>query len=535
MPIHSDDATERASELLNTAVSSGEPYLASNAFIAIEEPVQRARVDGDGPVNQVMNTLTKRNTATYQNVSSGGMESKDLSIIETANFRAAVSDSKYSADEAANFARDRVIKVTDDRVDKDIIQSTTVTSNGKAKASSVVRNGKSSDKADEEVVSKANESLALATSTKNSDVFQTVIGGNRAIEGGSFLSNNINMKVVGAMPSDAGTIAAYHQETQEVLARMEEADRVTRSPFDITSPNTFLGSIVHNMATSMLGNYGRVGSMVTAVSAVAYSTNSAIASIMGNATAEGSGDDFTSISGRDCKTVGTIGVEGDLYCTSHNTISMKYKKEDWEGKIDDGDYEDFVEMAMERETTVGVRNKEVCEVWREKYDNSPFTKIKNAFLNVAGIYDACDKNVVPDDIATGSKYAFSGGNEEAELYAGRAVYEEVNSLLSGEETTASRIREEYYAKHPKDNSEAGLIARRSGMSKTEAEIALAYGNHLTEIAMYDPSDRFVFGAPSVVFEKPILEQHSDEVTINLYAWHSKESEYDDLRTRNFVV
>lgn len=530
-PVHTEDATERASELLNTAVSSGEPYLASNAFIAIEEPVQRARINGDGPVNQVMNTLTRGSSVSYQDVSTGGTKSENASILETANFRAAVSDSKYSKDEAANFARDRVIKVTDDRVDKKIIQSTVVTSNGKKKSSSVVRNGKSADKADEEVVSKANDSLDLAISKKNSDVFQTVIGGNRAIEGGSFLSNTINMKAVGAMPSDAGTVAAYHQETQEVLARKEAADRASRSPFDISSPNTFLGSIVHNMATSMLGNYGKVGSVVNVVSTAASVTGSAIASIMGSATAEGSGDDFTSMGGRDCKTVGTIGVEGDLYCTSHNTISLKYKKENWEGMVGDDEYDKFVLTAMERDATVGVKSAEVCEAYKDT--ESKAKKILHFFTDMSGLFNTCFG--VPDDIATGSKYAFNGTDEDAELYAGRAVYEEVHKILSGEKTTADKIREEYYARHPKDSSEAGLIARRSGMSKTEAEIALAYGDYLNEIAFYDPSDRYDFTMPIVWFEKPSLEIHSDEIAMNLYAWHTKESEYEDLRTRNFVV
>ena len=537
VPNYSDNATERASELLNSALSAGEPYLASNAFIAIEEPVQRARVDGDGPVNEVMNTLTKGSSATYQNVSTGGMETKTKSILETANFRAAVSDSKYSPDEAANFARDRIIEVTD-VVDDETINNTTVAANGKTKSSSVVRNGRNKEKkADEEVVSKANESLDLAISKDNSELFQTVVGANRAIEGGSFLSNTINMHVVGAMPSDAATVAAYHQETEEVLARKAEAERATKSPFDISSPNTFFGSIVHNMATAMLANYGSVGSALTAVRTTAASAGSAFATLSGSVTAEGSGKDFTSMSGRDCATVGTIKVEGDLYCTSHNTISTKYisySKSDWESAIDMDTYKnEFVPQAMDRYATVGVKNTEVCTNWHNLND-SAWDKMFNAFLDMEGVYNPC--NDAPEGIATGSEYAFNGeGGFDSELYAGYAVYDQVSSLLSGTKSETAKAREEYYTKYPKDDSEAGMIARISNLTRNEALTALAYADYLTVIADYNPAMRFDFTAPVVLKEKPILEKQSDDVALNLYAWYAKQTEYEDLRTRNFVI
>ena len=526
---YSGNATERAAQLLNSAISSGEPYLAAKAFVAVEEPVQRARINGDGPVNEVMNMLTRGTEVSYQNVLTGEIETKRSSILETTNFRAAVSDSKYSKDEAANFGRDRVLKVTDE-ANKEIIQSTTVTSNGQPRSIAVVRNGLGSS-ADSDTIAKATDSVALAK--KNSEVFQTVVGGNRIIEGGSFISNTINMKVVGAMPSNAETIAAYHKETQEALAKKAEAERATKNPFDVSSPYTFLGSIVHNMATVALGNYGKVGPLVTVMNAAASNVGSAIASISGVVSAEGAGENFTTMSGEYCVTIGTTGVEGDLYCTSHNTISDKYKKEDWSG-VDDDEYKKFVMTAMERETTVGVKSAETCQAYR----NTDGSSIKHFFDNIRDLFiDACAG--VPDDIATGSRYAFNGENGEGgvdpELLAGRAVYEEVSSLLSGEKSTAAKIREEYYAKYPKDNSEAGIVARRSGMSKNEASIALAYADYLDVIANYSPSTRFDFTAPVVLVEKPILEKQSDDVALNLYAWYSKETEYSDLRTRNFVV
>ena len=116
--------------------------------------------------------------------------------------------------------------------------------------------------------------------------------------------------------------------------------------------------------------------------------------------------------------------------------------------------------------------------------------------------------------------------------AGYALYDQVSSLLESDTSRASQILDEYYAEHPKDNSRAGIIARRSGMSKGEAEIALAYADYLTYIARYDPSTRYSFGWEYMleVPREPLVD-HANEVASELYAlWHGR-TEYDDLRGR----
>lgn len=561
----SDNSTQRAANLLNTAVSSGEPYLASSAFISIEEPIQRARVDGSGPVNEVMNTLSKGTEVSYQNVETGSIETSKKAILETKNFRAAVSDSKYSKEEAQNFGRDRVLKTTG-QADQTIIKKTTVATPGKVDSNSVVRNGKKKDMhADTDVISRANENIELSQAQKNSESFQSVIGGNRIIEGGSFLSNTINMHSIGAMPSDSNKIDEYHKEVEVVTARRAEADRATRSPFDITSPNTFLGSIVHNMATSILVNYGSGLTVLSAVTSAGNTAGRAVANLTGSAIASGDEDEYTTMSGMNCKTVNTVGVEGDLYCTSHNTPSTRYisytlgdfKGSEIGGEIgDDGQavegsglYE-FVHYGMDRYATVGVKNAEVCERYREDTGYTPpgggvWSSITNFFKEMLGTYDTCSVGVDDEDndidletrkIYTGAKYTFgSEGQEKNALYSSYVMYNQVHSLLTGEKSVVAKVRDAYREKHPLDNSEAGVVARRSGMTKHEAEIALAYADYLDMIANYNPAGRFDFVAPVVLVEKPILEKQSDDVALNLYAWYSKETEYSDLRTRNFVV
>ena len=550
IPDYTSNAKNRAAELLNSSVSASEPYLAANSFMVIEEPIQRAMIDGDGPVNELMNVLNKKKSVEYQNVETGGMESAELSILETENFKAAVGERTYSAEEAANFGRDRVLKVTG-LFDKDIVNTTVVSADGKKTVTSAVRNG-IEDPEDMSEVEKADKSIDLAMVQKNSDVFQSVIGGNRVIEGGSFLSNTINMRTIGAMPSDASKIASYDKVVEETVARRAEAERATLSPFDISSSNTFFGNIVHNLATAMLRNSG--GGMLSAVNTTADVAGTAVANLMGSATAEGADQKFTTMSGLNCETAGTVNVECDLYGTTHNTVSteyMEYTLDDWkaspavgsslddEGNILDGSDENmFVMLGMNRYTSVGVKSAEVCDVSKNsKYDKNIFHQFFKKITDILGVvelYDSCKG--VEDNIATGAEYTFGDlGNENVGEYSGYILYNEVKSLLSEEQSAVSKVEERYYAKHPKDNSRAGILARISGMNKWEVELALSYGDYLTMIANYDSSDRFYFGDLAFESNEPILKAHNDQLSMELLAWYKKETEYRALRNRQEIV
>ena len=539
---YEDSQTKRAAELINTAVSAKEPYIAANAFMAVEEPIQRARIGDNGPVNHLMNTLSTPTSMTYEDVNTGETVTKDISIFETVNFQAAVGEKPYSTDEAANFARDRVLKVTG-QTDKNIIMGATTSSNGLKNSTTAVRNGSGSS-ADETIISKANDSVSIAITKKNSELFRGIVGGNRILEGGSFLSNSINQKVIGAMPSDATTVESYQAEVDKTLARKAEAERATLSPFDISSPNTFFGSIVHNLATAMMGSYGS-GSLFSRVQAVGNVTGDAVAELMGTATAEGSSQHYTTLSPDYCPTPkDTIAVEGDLFCTPHGTVSteyMNYTRSDYkksavgasiddDGKIKEGsELEKMMVMGMDRESIVGTKSAEVCQAYHD-YEDGFFDKFVHFFQDIVGVYEVC--NDVDDNVALGTEYSFtSGHNENLSLYSAYMRYDQVYSILSEKDSGVALARERYYAKHPKDESEAGELARISGMTKAEAEVALAYSDYLTYIANYDASDRYFFGETSLGISTDNfgLKIHSDKIAGDFVAWYMKEAEFKDLR------
>ena len=359
------DATEKAAQLLNSAVSANEPYKAAAAFMAVEVPVQQARIQGDGPVNEAMNVLYESTKLTYVDVNTGEEVTKDLSIIDTPNFSAAASEGQFSKEEAANFARDRVLKSTKS-AKKDVILDTTVSTDGQKSADTVLGIGLLLD-ADKSVLDKATNNIEIAMTAKNSEYFKSILGGNRAVEGGAFISSSINSSVIAALPSDSDTVLAYNHEMGEAIARKEAAERATKNPFDISSPNTFLGSIAHSFAAGMTRNRQLLNatSVVSAVGSIANVTDDSLSGMLGGAIADGEDSNYLTTFGNDCETTSGVGSKADIYCTQTTTITTKYmekKSEYWEKEIDTDKYEeDFVLPAMDRKSTVGVEDANVCE------------------------------------------------------------------------------------------------------------------------------------------------------------------------------
>ena len=525
--------TSKAAQLLNSAISSTEPAQAAKAFLAIEEPIQRARIDGDGPVNQVMNVLSSATEVTYTDVNTQEETKTKKSILETVNFAAAVSGGGYSVNEANNFSRDRVLVATN-MMDNNNITGTTVKSD---KSSSNVALGRGFGGVDDSTIDRAKGSVEMSVATMDDSLFSSVVGGNKAVEGGSYLSNTINQRALGAMPSDAATIAKYQQDVDIALARKAEADRATLSPFDISSPHTFLGSIVHGFSMSLISHTdsGRGGvGVVSAIGAAVDLAGNSVNDLFGIAKADGSDQKFTTLAGN-CATVKKVGAEGDLYCNSHNTISTKYMSNtasDWGSISESKEYQDFVKYGMDRETSAGVQSASVCERYRDDEENG-LEKLLSSLQELIGVYQACGP--VDNDIATGARYTFNGNNGDVEKYSAYALYDAVSALVKSSQSETSKIREEFNKKYPKDNSAAGRIARMSGMTKAEAELALNYASYLTTIANYNPLERFAFGGDIISIEKPMMLVEDEQIKENVYCYWCGKIEFAELRNRNYAV
>ena len=461
----SDDsttATKKATSLLNASVSSSEPYTAIKSFLLIEEVIQRARIDGDGPVDVVMDVLSSSNTAKIYDVSAGVETTTKDSILKTDNFISAVSNSSFSQDEALDYSRDRVIN-TSIKVDSNIINNTKESASGDKKFNilTTIKGDKSANSA---TMAKNTTSIDNVFYSDPIDTFESSIGGNRIVEGGAYLSNLINQNVLGAMPSDNAQISTYNAEVEEVLARRAEAERATLSPFDISSKNTFFGKLVNQFAISYLKNYSSSGTPVLA--AIGETVASSVGSLFSQANAEGS-QKYRDLNG-DCPTANSVyNVEGDLYCNTHNTIStdyINYTLDDYknspigsmikdDGEIkDDSELAEFIALGTEREVTVGIESAEICESWKSFHNNGiggVWRKIVSFVSDIFGLYESCKG--VDSKVATGAKYTISSSNPENEqmkLFSSYVTYQMVSSLISDAKNQVTAYKERYHAEHP---------------------------------------------------------------------------------------
>jgi len=110
----------------------------------------------------------------------------------------------------------------------------------------------------------------------------------------------------GNAPLTPTQAVAYQNLTNETLAMYAEEDRATLSPFDVSSKNTFLGSILFK-ATPLIAKMASPSGMLTSVASLVSGSLSSIMPVTYAADTE----DYTSCEDTDYK---DIGVAADPFC-----------------------------------------------------------------------------------------------------------------------------------------------------------------------------------------------------------------------------
>lgn len=110
----------------------------------------------------------------------------------------------------------------------------------------------------------------------------------------------------------------YLQLTSDVLAMEAASDRLNRSPLDITSKNTFLGSIIYKFAISSM----KSGSIFNKVATVARVTGSAAKSLLPSVNADDNKEDLYLSTFGNCETKGYINATATGTCAPIGVSDM---------------------------------------------------------------------------------------------------------------------------------------------------------------------------------------------------------------------
>lgn len=386
-----------------------------------------------------------------------------------------------------------------------------------------------------------------------------------AIASGGHAYMGKNGQYGGNSVASKDSLLAYMVENEKVIAENARYERETRSPFDITSQYTFLGSIVNNLApyqskfSSLTGIILSIGDMTT--NSLSSIIPGASAAELANTVSENAKN-----TAENCPFLESIGGVGDAFCNPYfitDTTTLEedpteiieelnnddqFENSDQESEVptikDGSKLSYYIVYCGQRESTFGIADQNIAGQFDSSTGNNTADGLLGAVPFVGDTMDIFSngnrvKNmgyITGEACVTGAK-APAGSTwsswEETKKYQ---RFVEDQRLLENmgliEKSSVTAYLEEYYEKHPLDNSYEGILARRSGLTKDQVIAYLDKLDYLAKVVDYDPTNK-----------APILKQEAQKP----YRFHinsEDNAEYilgvnnyyiEDRKIKNFAV
>ena len=342
----------------------------------------------------------------------------------------------------------------------------------------------------------------VATEWTGEDYFNAMSSGASKYVSGNFQTG-------GGSAASKTSLAAYYRVKEAVLADEADIERRNRSPLDLTSRYTFLGSIVYNLiplaTSSTLGdivkNLGGLatGSVTTLLPSASAIAETNLASSLGSCPViESTGAVCDARGNRidiDDPELASLSTE-DLRAKLLAADPTAFKGQDAAGRDiinPDSITGKTAAILNQRVATLGVADASAAN----RLVQQPSTIIANLPLvgDVAQIITAMGE---AENIAwiSGSAGVDSPDNplwekvRYAQEYIKRERWAEVAGLTT--KSSVAAFLEDYYEQNPLDNSREGILARYSGMTKDEVLAVEDTIDVFTYLANYDPQTRQVF-------------------------------------------
>ena len=279
----------------------------------------KAGEGGDSEINAELNYLLTNSSSEAMDVHSGGLVTLTGSALESPSMYAVLANKKVNYEDVENFASDRVIKVVENQLEGttsyDAI-TTNVASTSNGAKSTIGRLNTGSETSDSEVINLTSPMISSSVFDNSLEKISGIYAGELLVEGATNLGKEL-ARMSGATAGDEEAVFAYTKLNNSILALEAKADRLDRSPFDITSRNTFLGSIIYNMAFV----WGNTGPSILSKSTTVFSTTQkSLASILPITYADETPGYLSNFG--NCKTFDTIGVVGSVQCAEIATFDV---------------------------------------------------------------------------------------------------------------------------------------------------------------------------------------------------------------------
>lgn len=419
-------ATMNATDALNTADTIAKEQKSSIFFMALMENISKMKA-GQGntaKVNDMMNFLYKETESQVVDTKTGETVTVKGSAVESPSLYAILAGTKIDGGKVTNYASDRVLRTVENKmgvssVGSEVKDGTVTSTNTKIKGmiGRFVFDLEDTESADAGVLGSVTKTINSSMVENSFETIEGIYAGELLVEGAVNVGKEL-AKASGGTPGDANSVRAYASLNDTILALDAEVDRENRSPFDITSKNTFLGSIIYNIGVGMRkGGVGAVMGMATK-------------GLFASTYADDEGTDYLKNYGTTCETISNIGAVGSVGCaeiatfdtsTLNNTfhdagfnsfVEENTTLEDGVRVIKkDSKLADFIKYNDERITPIGVMDGGILSSINSGSSKLSFISSLVSIIKAwLGASDS-DKN-----LATGKSFVNSSSNPDWETY-----------------------------------------------------------------------------------------------------------------------
>ena len=344
------------------------------------------------------------------------------------------------------------------------------------------------------------------------DIFERyhgIPGGHFFTQGGAATNFKLATQASAFMPASEEYVKEQNRKTTVVLAQEAEIDRLRRSPFDASSPNTFLGSLLSKLSFSVVGS--KLGNGLAGFGTL---VRNAFRKVF-DPTASAADEEIAYTSSYGSCGNSTLNTVCDIYgnvipARDYSTINLKPDDKkynsvigpnlDSDGKIiKNSELAKFISFCVERDSPWGVLDANIMNALQTDFGivGNNLYLVEDAVDIINAAEDEANRPWGTGEICTMSK---DNPRWDSEFKYYQAYVEDMrvlNEYEEGEDTASLNpvlaYSKEYKAEHPDDTSFEGTLARISGYTKDDISFLLEFTRYSSEIANYDYSNLFVFG------------------------------------------
>lgn len=362
--------------------------------------------------------------------------------------------------------------------------------------------------------------------------------GNAIMSGASsYISSNA--KLGGQAAASEESYIAYLGAYDSYIADKAQYERETRSPFDTSSQYTFMGKVLmsfsslvssKNSILGMISSTGRVlGSAITPlIPGASAAENVTTASEIADRTA------------RNCTYADSVNALADEFCNPliiTDLSTMNSRPGEIIDYIDElgGNFEDVAEgeetpdvptikeesklakyivYCGQRESMLGVADQNIASAIQGGGGlGSDILGVVPIAGDLAEIYNNAEiaaniGYITGEACVTGNDSGVLSWEDEGKYFE-RFVEDQRLAENMGlvEKSSVTAFLEDYYEKHPLDNSFEGILARKTGLTKENVIATIDTINYLTFIADYDPDGYYPLNYQAPEEEKIQIENN----------------------------